>query len=151
MFYNLKEVVDVLLKHQAEVNVASKGRSPITPLQMACARGNVQIVSSLIQADAKVDALYETQGEKFNSLMLTLHSAEITAAPVREAICELLVGKGVNSTTPRSDGCTPMMCGIDQNMTDFVKLILEKNLLRLDTLAVCIRMNFYAFQDIGGY
>lgn len=136
IFYNLKEVVDALLKNKADVNVSSKGRSPITPLQLACARGNVQIVSSLLQHDANPDAFYETQGEKFNSLMLTLHSADIPANPLREAICELLVGKNVNSLTPRTDGCTPMMCGIDQNMTDFVKLILEKNLSRLDTLAV---------------
>merc|ERR1712137_186278 len=110
-------------------------RTPIMPLALACAKGHVQIVAALLKGGAEANVFYDTQGEKFNTLMLTLHSEEITAKPVREAICELLVNAGVNTHQPRSDGCTPMMCGIEQDMTDFVRLILEKNITRLDVMA----------------
>ena len=71
--------------------------------------------------------------------MLTLHSSEITAGPIREATCELLLSKNVKASVPRTDGCTALMCGIDKNMTDFVRLILEKSSSRLDQLAVRCR------------
>ena len=126
----------MLIKHDADLNLQSRTRTPIMPLALACAKGHVQIVAALLKGGAEANVFYDTQGEKFNTLMLTLHSEEITAKPVREAICELLVNAGVNTHQPRSDGCTPMMCGIEQDMTDFVRLILEKNITRLDVMAV---------------
>lgn len=136
VYYNLREAVDIFLKHNIEINVISKGRSPITPLQLACAKGHVQIVASLLQAGASVDSIYETQGEKFNPLMLTLHSSEIEAPPIREAICELLVSKDVKTNVSRTDGCTALMCSIDKGMTDFVKLFLENSSAGINQLAV---------------
>lgn len=87
---------------------------------------------------ASVTTFYETQGEKFNPLMLTLHSDEIVAPAIREAICELLLGKKVKTNVTRTDGCTALMCSIDKGMTDFVKLLLEDVCTGVDVLAVCI-------------
>jgi ankyrin repeat protein len=135
--------VDLLIAKNAEVNTTSKGRTPITPLQFACGRGHVQAVAKLLEADANVNVTYDTQGESFNPLLLTLHAKEIDALAVREAICELLVEHGVSTAESRSDGCSPLICAIDCGMSDFVRLLLEKDQSRLDKVAV--RFIFFIF------
>lgn len=134
-YYGFKEGVDMLLNGGAEVQVWTKGRKPVTPFLICCAKGYVQILVKLLEQGADLKDSYRVENENFNPLVLALHSEEIDNLPVRQAVCELLVTYDVNTFVQRSDGVTPLMIAMDRHMTDFAKMLVEKELARVDKIA----------------
>lgn len=134
-FYGFKEAVDMLLAAGAKVEVWTKGKYPINPLLITSAKGYVQILAKLLEKEVDLNAVFRLDNDSYNALMVALHSEEIDNLPVRQAICELLVTHDVKTFVARADGITPLMLALDQEMTDFAKMLVEKDLARVDKVA----------------
>ena len=107
-----RDVVDILLKHKAFINV--KGPEDLTPLHYAAMRGHKEIVSDLIASGADVDAMtidYTTP----------LYFA---AAEGHEEVAEVLIANKANVNVVNVEG-TPLHIAAGRGHVDVVEVLLN--------------------------
>ncbi|WIW00296.1 ankyrin repeat domain-containing protein [Kinneretia aquatilis] len=90
------QVVDLLLRHQAEVN-AQDWRG-LTPLINAVHGGHAQVIERLLKAGARVDVL---PAEGPTALLAAVHAGRI-------AIVRMLLDAGASPTQPDAFGTRPL-------------------------------------------
>jgi ankyrin repeat protein len=117
-FFGKLEIVQYLLDHGADVNLAAKNSARVTALHGAVTRGAAEIVEFLLDHGANPNALQE-------SGFAPLHSA---AAAGQEAIARLLVEHGAD-VSPRSDqGKTPYDYAIERDKPAVAEWLKQREL-----------------------
>jgi ankyrin repeat protein len=89
-----QEVVEILLRAGAHVDVRMSGRGKLTPFHLAVGSGHSEITARLIAAGADVDEIVEIGGKRFNALGLATEKGH------REII-QVLLASGAGSSMYR--------------------------------------------------
>ena len=102
------EVIDLLVQHLGgDVNIHSGHYERRTPLQVAAANGQVEIVEHLLKTYPQID-LKATDMNGNTALHLAVHTLGHQVAPERRAaVVRLLLEYGANSNTKNYRGETP--------------------------------------------
>jgi ankyrin repeat protein len=115
-FFGHLDIVQELLKKDADPNLPSNNQFKVTPLHPACATSNLEIAILLIQNGADVNA-------KQMQHVTPLHSAAQKGQP---NLISLLVDNGADINAKMENGQTPLSIAKEANLMETADLI--KNL-----------------------
>jgi len=106
------KIATLLLQHEALID--AKNDRKTTPLQLACAKGNVPLVRLLLDSKASLKSLGE--------LGTALHCAAYFG---QKAIVQLLLQARADVSVPDENGKTPAQLAKDRGHNDIVTLLLQ--------------------------
>jgi ankyrin repeat protein len=149
-----KEIIELLLKHNADPNIKSKGKLSRTPLQDAVSQGNKDIIKLLLKYNADVNAIGvgNNKGEEWTPLfqavikenkeiveLLLKHNADpdirtknLLRTPLHEAvirekeeIVKLLLKYKADPNIAQKDGLTPIYSAVSNKNYKIIKLLIN--------------------------
>lgn len=112
-FFGHRSVVELLLRHRADVNAISHNATGYTALTGAVARGHREIVARLLAAGANANHRY---GQGYSPL----HEA---AASGNAEITKLLLDHGADPNARSDDGQSPLALALAQGHKDIAALL----------------------------
>jgi ankyrin repeat protein len=119
-------------EHEDSLEVPLSGGE--TPLHVACLRGDIEIVSYMLQQPhIEIDALTTDESTSLHSAVMGSYITKKGQSRVFNInVVKLLLEKGINIRLKRKDGCTALHTASYYGQIDIAKLILETNISILE-------------------
>ena len=125
------EIVDMLLKHGADLNVSSRGRDSDLPLLVAAGNNNSEVAELLLRRGANIDvtdsdgntALHRAIKSGFRS---SRYSQEVAASNNSKSVINVLLEKKANVNIANGSGQTPLSAACHAQNVEIVDMLLKR-------------------------
>ncbi len=135
-----EKIVHLLLQRNIEIHARCK--NGLNALMYAASKGNVAIVSALLDGGAMLDAVEPTQ--RSTALMFAAKHGHAD-------IVRLLVVRGADINAKRNDGATALIMAASEGHADVINVLVELGEGNLDLDAMYHGYTALRFTESGGY